>query len=357
MNGRVLVAGFATRHVARSAKMAGYLVSAVDHFCDTDLAWYTEDRISFDELEEIAPAIDEMAGRRNYDILVLTSGAEGIASAIPLYGTPPEKIARFLDKLDIQHFIEGLEIPIPRLSEVGTFPAMIKPRCGSGGWRNRVLNSASERDAWYEEFEQMPAITQEVVDGIPASVCCLADGKNAIAIAVNEQILRGSGPGRYGFSGSVTPWDHPLKDQMIHYAEKIAAASGCVGTVGIDFMVGESVWAIEINPRFQGTLDTVEMATGRNLFSDHIQACRGILPEKYPDRKQFAARTILFADRDITINSDIADLAPAIADIPKPGTFVEDGKAVVSVYGWGATRDAALGMLDKNIIRVRQYIR
>ena len=39
MRGRVLVAGFATRHVAQSANRAGYEVCAVDHFCDQDLGW------------------------------------------------------------------------------------------------------------------------------------------------------------------------------------------------------------------------------------------------------------------------------------------------------------------------------
>ena len=38
VKGRILVAGFATRHVAQSAALAGYEVCAVDHFCDQDLS-------------------------------------------------------------------------------------------------------------------------------------------------------------------------------------------------------------------------------------------------------------------------------------------------------------------------------
>ncbi|MEN6611693.1 MAG: ATP-grasp domain-containing protein [Methanoregulaceae archaeon] len=298
-----------------------------------------------------------MTRRRRFDMLILTSGAEEIASAIPLCGTPPDRIARFLDKREIQQFIEDLGIPIPPLVPEGKYPAMIKPRCGSGGWRNRVIGNAREREVWDTEFGEMPAITQAVAPGTPASVCCVADGTRAAAIAVNEQILRGNGPGRYGFSGSVTPFDHPLRETMIRHAETIAAASGCVGTVGIDFVIGDSVWAIEINPRFQGTLDTVEMATGRNLFLDHTNACRGILPVTRPDPVQYAARSILFADRDLTIRDDLALLAPAVADIPPKGTPIEESKALVSVYGWGASREAALALLDKNINRVNQYVR
>jgi predicted ATP-grasp superfamily ATP-dependent carboligase len=357
VKGSVLIAGFATRHVAQSAFRAGYRVCAVDHFCDLDLAWYTDDRIRFGELEEIAPAVEEMCCRHPFDLLVLTSGAEEIAAAVPLYGTPKEKVARFLDKLGIQRFFEALPVPVPPLAREGEYPAMIKPRCGSGGWRNRILRSDVERRAWEAEFGGMPAITQKLVQGIPASVCCFADGNRAVAVAVNEQLLRGEGPGMFGFCGSVTPFDHPIRERMIRYAGQIAAGSGCTGTVGIDFVLGDEAWAIEINPRFQGTLDTVEMATGLNLFGAHVDACRGILPAPMPRPMQYAVRTILFADRDLTIRRDPAPLAPAVADIPPEGTFIEEGKAIVSVYGWGPDRNAALTLLDKNITRVNQYVR
>jgi predicted ATP-grasp superfamily ATP-dependent carboligase len=357
VNSRVLIAGFTTRHVVQSAFRAGYAVCAVDHFCDVDLAWYTDDRIRFEELEEIAPAVSEMSKRYRFDLLVLTSGAEDIQAAIPLYGTPRQKVARFLDKLEIQRFFEDLHVPVPPLVPDGTYPAMIKPRSGSGGWRNRIIRSDEERRAWELEFEGMPAITQQLVDGTPASVCCLADGHSAAAVAVNEQLLRGDGLGRFGFCGSVTPFSHPLGERMVRCAERIAAASGCTGTVGIDFVLGDETWAIEINPRFQGTLDTVEMATGLNLFSAHVDACRGILPVRLPGPNRYAARTILFADRDLTIREDLSSFAPAVADIPPKGTFVEEGKAVVSVYGWGPAREAALALLDKHITRVNQYVR
>ena len=59
MNGRVLVAGFSTRHVAQSAARAGYEVCAVDHFCDQDLSWFTTDREKFDDLDDLPDAIDQ----------------------------------------------------------------------------------------------------------------------------------------------------------------------------------------------------------------------------------------------------------------------------------------------------------
>jgi hypothetical protein len=275
-----------------------------------------------------------------------------------LCGTPPEQVARFLDKLDIQHFFESLDVPVPRLLPDGKYPAMIKPRTGAGGWRNAVIGSDAEMAAWKTLYEDVPHIRQEVIRGIPASVCCISDGSHAMAITANEQILRGSGDSSFGFSGSITPFDHPLAGEMIAHAERIAAASGCRGTLGIDFVVSsERAVAIELNPRFQGTVDTVEMACGCNLFDLHAGACAGHLPARRPGPREVAVRSILFADRDLTVTADLAKLKEFVADIPWPGTFFEKGQAVVSVYGRGATRDAALALLDKHISTVRQYMR
>jgi uncharacterized protein len=358
VKGRVLVAGFSTRHVAQSAYRAGWDVCAVDHFCDQDLFWYTHDREKFEDLEDLPGAIDRICARHRFDFFIPTSGAETLPPPAPLLGTPAETTRQFLDKCETQHFFESLGVPVPRLMAEGEYPAMVKPRSGAGGWRNAVIGSGTEMNAWETLYGNVPHIRQEVISGIPASVCCIADGTRAMAVAANEQILRGSGESAFGFSGSVTPFSHPEAAEMVALAERITAASGCCGTIGIDFVIGKSgPVAIEVNPRFQGTVDTVEMACGCNLFELHAGACSGHLPARRPEPREVAARSILFADRDMTVTADLGALKEFVADIPWPGTFFEKDQAIVSVYGHGPDRAAALAMLDKHISTVRQYMR
>jgi len=357
VKGRVLVAGFATRHVAQSAFRAGYDVYAVDHFCDQDLAWYTKDQEKFEDLDDLPGAIERISQRHVFDFFVPTSGAEDLPTTLPLCGTPRDKVGQFLDKLDTQHFFEKLGIPAPRLAPEESYPAMIKPRKGAGGWRNSIIKNPDELAGWLSLYPDVPYIRQEVVTGMPASVCCITNGTRAKAIATNEQVLRGDDESSYGFCGSITPFSHPLARAMIAVAEQIAAASGCIGTIGIDFVLGDKPYAIEVNPRFQGTTDTVEMASGHCIFQLHVDACRGILPGELPRPQRVAARSILFADRDMTVTADLRHLAPDVADIPWPGTFFDEGQALISVYGTGSTRAEALRVLDKNKSRVLQYIR
>lgn len=357
MKGRVLVAGFATRHIAQSAYRAGYEVYAIDHFCDQDLGWYTKECRRFEELDEIPDLASEFASARRFDIFVAASGAEVIGHTIPFYGSPPSVAGKFLDKLEIQYFFEEHDIPAPPLLSEGMYPAMVKPRHGAGGWRNAVVSNREEEEVWTELFPDTPYLRQAVAEGVPASVSCVANGRNARAVAVNRQLIRGGSERRYGFSGAATPYDTPMREEMIQIAERAAALSGCVGSLGIDFIVDDNrTFAIEINPRFQATLDTVEMVTGMSVFGLHVDACRGTLPPATPPARCHAVRSILFAEDDGVVRDDLAGLSPAIADIPREGAEYEAGSALVSAYGWGRSDDDALAMLDKTITTLRRYI-
>jgi len=355
MSRKVLVVGFATRHVVQSAYGAGCEVYAIDHFCDQDLSFYAQENIPFAELEELPGLVEEMCRRHPPDIMVVTSGAETLPSR-NLCGTAPDRVRRFLDKLDTHRFFEDIGIPAPALLQEGTYPAMLKPRSGSGGWRNKVVRNDGEREAWISQFGDIPVIIEEMVNGVPCSVSCLTDGRRAVAVAVNRQILRGGNSSEFGFCGSVTPFRDSREKELAAYAEQIAAASGCLGSIGVDFVSGDRIAAIEVNPRFQATLDTIEMATGMNLFSAHVAACRGRLPDRRPSCRQVAVRKILFAGTDLTVSADLRRLHPSIADIPWPGSFFEEGQALVSVYGWGAGEQEAMALLDKHIRIVHQYM-
>ncbi|MDD1661221.1 MAG: ATP-grasp domain-containing protein [Methanomicrobiales archaeon] len=357
MKGRVLIAGFATRHVAQSAWRAGYTVCAVDHFCDQDLAWCTEDRLKFDELDELPDRIMEMARRHPVDFFIPTSGAETFGPPVPLAGTDPGTAARLLDKLEVQRFFEGEMIPVPPLAAEDDFPYVAKPRRGAGGWRNAVIRSPDDLDRWRLEGEGAEPLLQKQVGGLPASVSCLADGNHAVALAVNEQLLRGGDASPFGFTGSVTPLDHPLAGRMQALAVQAAGASGCVGSAGVDFVLGRDAIAIEVNPRFQATVDTVEAATGLNLFSLHMDACRGILPATAPAPRCCAARRILFADRDLVVREDLSGFAPHVTDIPWPGTSFEEGQAVVSALGTGRDREEAMQDLVNTLNKLERYMR
>ncbi|HJJ35774.1 MAG TPA: ATP-grasp domain-containing protein [Methanocorpusculum sp.] len=357
MNKTLLVVGYATRHVAASAAAAGYTVYAVDHFCDQDLLSCTADHLTFDKQAELPFAMEQMIEKYHPDYVVTTSGAELLEIGNRL-GTSASVASIFMDKGKTQEFFERIGVPVPRIVQKGTYPAMAKTIGGAGGWRNQIVHSDAELAAWQEFVEGDPYILQEFVTGTPASVCCLVTpAGDACVIVSNQQILRGGDFCPFAFSGSVTPCPHPMAPRMMELGKKIAAASGCVGCIGIDFVLTESeAYAIEINPRFQGTLETVETVTGENLFMLHKDACEGRLPQQEISADGYAVRRILVADDDLTVKADMLSLSDTVTDIPHPGSFFAKGKVVCSVMGKGNTVDEAYAALDKNIRVAVQYI-
>ncbi|HJJ32476.1 MAG TPA: ATP-grasp domain-containing protein [Methanocorpusculum sp.] len=349
MSKSVLVVGYTTRHVAASAYAAGFTVYAVDHFCDADLIEVTEDRMAFDELEELPFCFEEMFSKYHPDYVVTTSGAELLEFPNRL-GTSPSVATRFMDKSATQDFFESLGVPVPKRLGAHQYPAMAKTLGGAGGWRNAIVHSDAELEEWKEFVEGDPFMLQEYIEGMPASCCCLVAGGKAVVLTTNQQILRGGDTCAFAFSGSITPCPHPMAGKMAQYAEKIAAATGCLGCIGIDFVLtDDEAYAIEINPRFQGTLETVESTLKTNVFQLHLNACNGILPETVPEAHGFTARKILVAPHDMTLKSDLLSLRDIITDIPYPGTFFEEGMVLFSVTGSGDTVEAAKEMLDNNI--------
>jgi predicted ATP-grasp superfamily ATP-dependent carboligase len=288
--------------------------------------------------------------------VVTTSGAE-LLDVPNRLGTVPEVAARFMDKEKTQEFFASLGVPIPRKMHDGEYPAMMKTSFGAGGWRNAVVRNDAERVLWEEFVEHAPFMMQEVIAGVPASVSCVATGNSAKAIAANEQILRGGDACTYAFSGSITPCTHPMTEQMIEIAEKIVAASGCIGSVGVDFVLTDSTpYAIEVNPRFQGTVETIEASCGVNLFQLHTDACYGILPDAVPESHQFCVRKILVASKSLMMSADMREFAGTIADIPYPGTMFKEGEVMFSVFGFGKSREDAFSSLDKHIMSAVQHM-
>jgi predicted ATP-grasp superfamily ATP-dependent carboligase len=358
LKGRILVAGFATRHVVGSAYAAGFEVCAIDHFCDQDLTWYTKEHQTFEELAELPDLIADLCSRHTIDCIVTTSGAEDIDIGRNVCGTPRSVAARFCTKSSIQQFFEEYEFPVPPLLPEGEYPAFIKPDTGAGGWRNTLAATQDDEAAWTESWPDTPYIRQMPVEGIPCSVSCIADGTSARALSLNRQFNRGGkGERRFGFAGASTPFQPKERERILGLAEEIAAKSGCIGSLGIDFILtDDDINTIEINPRFQATLDIVEMSTGVNIFEMHRNATHGIIPAFRPTPKMTVARSIIFAEHDCVVKDDLKSLHPDIADIPWPGTEIEEGNAVLSVYGRGANEDEMLAALDKTITRVYRYM-
>jgi predicted ATP-grasp superfamily ATP-dependent carboligase len=109
----------------------------------------------------------------------------------------------------------------------------------------------------------------------------------------------------------------------------------------------DTPYVIEVNPRFQGTLECVERILDVNLVEMHIKAClHGSLPKQLNEPKSTCTRLILYAPEHI----HTPDIKPSneIRDVPFPNSSIEAGEPLCSVIIEGRDRETSLGKaLDK----------
>ena len=127
-----------------------------------------------------------------------------------------------------------------------------KPRFGVDCDKIKIISSKRDIDELEEIYENGSRfIIQPYLEGDVCSVCLISDGKEALPISLNKQIVKiDENGGEY--LGGYVPYDHPLKDKVFEIAKKACEyVPGLKGFVGIDFIIEDGyVYLIEINSRF-----------------------------------------------------------------------------------------------------------
>lgn len=368
---KILVIGFSSRNIASSAHRAGCEVYAIDAFCDQDLQEIaagcyelTEEdvrNINPDKIESAIKAFDV-----DFDYVVLGSGFETLERRFfdcPVLNNSIESMSKVSDKKQFAEELNKIGISHPKTWDANSHPEIgktmiLKPKCGGGGIFNRVVNSETELNAALEELagynprlSKENMILQELVSGVPASVSMISTGTEAVAIAVNEQLIGIPWLTRmpFAYCGNITPFETPYRDEMMAISEKLCNHFGLVGSNGVDFLITENgPVVLEINARFQGSLDSVEMATGMNLFEAHTKAFEGNLPEKITESK-FAVRAIVYVDgQPLQIGENMEKLAnnTKLADIPKNDHIAERDEPFLSIFEVGKNRKEVMDRLQ-----------
>jgi uncharacterized protein len=365
---RVLVVGYNTRHIVCSAKRAGFYVESVSYYEDSDLIKCGDvTRFIRNESPGVIADADYISLKtlvrgRAYDHAILATGFETLD--IPRVAGNPPTLSSFVNNKDcLRDKLESLDYPVPQHFDVEdnlSFPIILKPRRGAGGFRNVLVRDKQHLARSIEQYHENgwdDFFLEEYVHGIDASASVLSTGKQARTIAINEQLigLKNLGPmRRFSFCGSVTPLKTSSAREITEISNSIATDLGLVGTNGIDFIItANGPVLIEVNPRFQATLDTIEGALGINLVEAHIKSCQGELVPcvRY---SRFACRTIHFAEHDFYVKKTCED--SDYMDIPRKGTFIERSKPVISAIGYGKSRDCAFNNALHSIEIAKKYV-
>lgn len=356
---KVLVIANSARSIVCSAKKAGYTVFTLDRFGDVDTCNCSDKSLVFKTSQETE--LHELAGTfGDVDAVVLGPGYEKLKFKNTLSNSP-EIMEEVSDKSKLPKKLRSMDIPHPetesmnKAHELG-FPLMIKPKSGSGGMRNIIVKNEGELAIFKERNDAREFIGQEYIEGIPCSASVISSREDAVVVALNEQLI--GVPGLTGlpfaYCGNITPFHSKFNNEMIQYAKQIALEFGLMGSNGVDFIMTEKgIVVIEVNPRFQGSLDTVEPAFGVNIFDAHVKSFAGELPG-VRESLCFAAKSIVYANKKIVISKTVSDTLKGCmvmgraADVPQPGAVVSQDEPMTTMLATAQTRSDALEKVVKS---------
>ena len=132
---------------------------------------------------------------------------------------------------------EIVERPDP--VEQGCHRYVVKPRTGCGSEGVRVTSFAR---AGPDE------IVTRYHEGLHLSASFIAGEESFLPLTINRQLIDFQGDGM-SYQGSQVPYNTPRADEIWAEARKAVAALSLSGYAGIDFVLGERPWVVDVNAR------------------------------------------------------------------------------------------------------------
>src|SRR6478752_5928272 len=268
------IVGASTRSAAASTLRAGFQPLAADLFADADLRQIaTATRISpypegfVDWMRTIEPPAWMYTGAlENHPDLV-----DQLAWIAPLWGNPGEVLARVRSPWDLSQSLTNAGLLFPEIcNSADGLPRdgswLFKTYSGASGSGVRAWNAESSKEH-RAKSEEVIGCYQKRIEGVPCAAVFVATDGAAKLLGVTRQLIGEPWLGSHGFqySGAIGPLpvSEFVRNTLEELGNVLAADFELIGLFGVDFILhGESVWTLEVNPRYTASVEIVERFTG-----------------------------------------------------------------------------------------------
>ena len=169
-------------------------------------------------------------------------------------------------------------IPVP--GDPGRGERVIKPVKGCGALGVRLSDGEPGDDEFAEQFIDGEHFSVSIVaNRIIGDACQYFTGNPPLILAVNRQVIRIDEDGSFHYLGGETPV-HPAREQeIIGTAKKAIEVLGCQGYCGVDLVVADKAYVIEVNPRITTSLVGIVSTMEEEIADILVAASKGRGPE------------------------------------------------------------------------------
>lgn len=354
---RLALAGYSVRVLAELAGLDGHEVQALDLFGDRDTrraaAGWTcigDPAALRIDAETLLAALDGLRGQ-GVEGWIAGSGFDGRAELLaagaqrlPLIGNDAATLAQVRDPWRFFALLDEAGIahpPVRRDWPADTGGWLVKDAAGSGGTHIVAASRHATR--------ALPgsAYLQRERSGTSMSATFVADGRDAVVLGCNEQIVQARRGRRFCYGGVIGPLPvvPAVLEAASHAVRTLVAAFRLRGLGSLDFLVDdERIEVLELNPRPPASIALYPQVGDGGPVEAHLRACRGDgLPRLRPGAATVRGTETVFARAPLRLaERQLAWLAlqPDVHDLPAGDWAWSAGEPICSVEVQGASAPA-----------------
>jgi hypothetical protein len=170
-------------------------------------------------------------------------------------------------------------IPVPE--DCATGRCVVKPVSGCGAQSVRLTDSGHGEKELAQRFIVGEHLSVSIVaNRVTGEACLYFTGNPALLLAVNRQEVTIGPDGVFHYLGGETPVHPDRETEIVRTATEAVKVLGCQGYCGVDVVVADKVYVVDVNPRITTSLVGIAACMKEEIAEILIAASKGEAPEE-----------------------------------------------------------------------------
>ena len=188
-------------------------------------------------------------------------------------------VALCTNKVQTEKILRSHNVKVPAAETSGK--RVIKPVKGCGAQGVRISDGLPIPGEFSQQYIEGEHFSVSIVASrVVGDACLYFSGKPPLVLAVNRQYIETGSDGRIHYRGGETPV-HPAREaEITGIARNVVEVLGCQGYCGIDIVVGDTVYVVDVNPRITTSLVGIAACMKEEIAEILVAASKGGGPDQ-----------------------------------------------------------------------------
>jgi tyramine---L-glutamate ligase len=183
------------------------------------------------------------------------------------------------NKVRTEKILRAHGVPVP--AEVSLGKRVIKPIRGCGAQDVRISEGLPGKNEFSQQYIEGEHLSVSIVGSrVVGDACQYFSGKPPLVLAVNRQVIETGNDGALRYRGGETPVHPAREEEIIELAKKVVEVLGCQGYCGIDVVVANKVYIVDVNPRITTSLTGIAACMKEEIADILVAASKGGGPDQ-----------------------------------------------------------------------------